>query len=183
MRKRFSEFFVLMLSRGNARKRASIYRKMGVFHHIGENCLYQPVKLPSEPNLVSIGDNVNISAGVAFITHDVIHSMLQFMNDPDYPVSDNGFFMGTIEIGNNVVIGQNAIILYNVKIGSNVLIAAGSVVTKDVESGMIVGGNPAKPIGTLKELACKRAASTMGMPDDHASLETINRYFWAETKR
>lgn len=172
------ELYVLLRSRGTARKRAAIYRRLGVFHRMGTPCLYQPVRLPSEPNLVSIGDNVNIAAGVTFVTHDVIHSMLIYKNDPAYPVSDNGFYMGTIQIGDNVMIGQNAILMYNTRIGSNVIVAAGSVVTKDVPDGAIVGGNPARVIGSLQALARKRATETMGMPDDNAPLETINRYFW-----
>ena len=85
-----TELKVLILSRGNPRKRADILRKLKIFHNMGEHCLFQPIKLPSEPNLVSIGNNCNIAAGVVFVTHDVIHSMLRFKNDPEYPVSDNG---------------------------------------------------------------------------------------------
>ena len=58
--KKLIELYVLLLSRGNPRKRAALYKKMNVFHSIGEHCLYQPTTLPSEPNLVSIGNNVNI---------------------------------------------------------------------------------------------------------------------------
>lgn len=39
---------------------------------------------------------------------------------------------GTIEIGNDVWIGTNAIILSGVKIGHGAVVAAGSVVTKKV---------------------------------------------------
>lgn len=38
-----------------------------------------------------------------------------------------------------------------VTIGENVIVAAGSVVTKSVPDGMIVGGNPAKIIGTTED--------------------------------
>lgn len=177
-RKKLTELKILLLSRGNSRKRADVIRKLGVFHYMGEHCLYQPIKLPSEPNLVSIGNNVNIAAGVTFVTHDVIHSMLRYKNDVDYPVSDNGYYMGKIEIGDNVMIGQNAIIMYNTQIASNCIIAAGSVVTKDVPEDAIVGGNPARVIGSLKVLAKRRALATVGMPDDHASSKAIEEYFW-----
>lgn len=177
-----TELKVLILSRGNPRKRADILRKLKIFHNMGEHCLFQPIKLPSEPNLVSIGNNCNIAAGVVFVTHDVIHSMLRFKNDPEYPVSDNGYFMGKIEIGDNVMIGQNSIIMYNTRISSNTIIAAGSVVTKDVPEDAIVGGYPARVIGSLKALAEKRAESTVGMPDDHAPMEVIEEYFWGKNK-
>jgi len=53
---------------------------------------------------------------------------------------------GYTEIGNDVLIGANAIILAGVKVGNGAVIGAGSVVTKDVPSYAIVAGNPAKII-------------------------------------
>lgn len=47
-------------------------------------------------------------------------------------------------IGEDVWIGQRAIIKVGVHIGDGAIVAAGSVVTKDVEPYTIVGGNPAK---------------------------------------
>ena len=44
----------------------------------------------------------------------------------------------------------------DIKIGPNAIVAAGSVVTKDVEPGTIVGGNPAKVIGSFDSLYEKR---------------------------
>ena len=38
-----------------------------------------------------------------------------------------------------------------VTIGSNVLVAAGSVVTKSVPNGVVVGGNPAKVLGSITD--------------------------------
>lgn len=48
--------------------------------------------------------------------------------------------------------------MYGVNIGNNVVVAAGSVVTKDVPDGVIVGGNPAKIIGSFENLKEKRKA-------------------------
>ena len=180
--KKLIELYVLLRSRGNLRKRAALFRKLKVFHSMGEHCLYQPLKLPCEPNLVSIGNNVSIAAGVKFVAHDVIHSMLIYKNDPEYPFTANQYYMGKIVIGDNVMIGQNALIMYNVNIGSDVIVAAGSVVTKDVPDDAIVGGNPARIIGSTKELAKKRAAYTGDMPDDHAPMEEIEKYFWGNEK-
>lgn len=47
-------------------------------------------------------------------------------------------------IGDNVLIGAGSKIIGPVKIGDNVTIGANSVVTKDIPSGAVVGGNPAK---------------------------------------
>ncbi|HSH65656.1 MAG TPA: CatB-related O-acetyltransferase, partial [Bacteroidia bacterium] len=49
-------------------------------------------------------------------------------------------------IGNDVWIGNNAIIKYGIKIGDGAIIGSGAVVTKDVEPYSIVGGVPAKVI-------------------------------------
>ena len=50
------------------------------------------------------------------------------------------------EIGDDVLIGANAVILEGIKIGSNSVVAAGSIVVEDVPSGVVVAGAPAKVI-------------------------------------
>ena len=47
-------------------------------------------------------------------------------------------------------IGSGATILCGVEIGEGAIIGAGSVVTKDVEAGMIVVGNPARPVRSIE---------------------------------
>lgn len=53
---------------------------------------------------------------------------------------------GTIELEDEVWIGDEALILSGVKIGKGAIVAAGSVVTKDIPAYAIVGGNPAQVI-------------------------------------
>ncbi len=55
------------------------------------------------------------------------------------------------EIGDDVLIGANAVILEGVKVGNNSVIAAGSIVTKDVPSGVVVAGSPAKIIKSVDD--------------------------------
>lgn len=55
------------------------------------------------------------------------------------------------KIGNKVAIGAGANILPGVCIGENAVIAAASVVNKDVPSGKMVAGNPARVIKTVAE--------------------------------
>ncbi len=50
-----------------------------------------------------------------------------------------------------VWVGSNATILQGVTIGDDAIIAAGAAVTKDVASGTIVGGVPAKFIKIVAE--------------------------------
>jgi acetyltransferase-like isoleucine patch superfamily enzyme len=56
-----------------------------------------------------------------------------------------------VVIGENVWIAAGAAVLRGVTIGNDSVIAFGSVVTKDVPPGTIVGGNPAREIGTVPE--------------------------------
>jgi acetyltransferase-like isoleucine patch superfamily enzyme len=102
--------------------------------------------------MISIGDNVVVSSDVKFFDHDLSHMVLNGMTGE----KKFSYYKAPITIGNNVMIGGNSIILYNVNIGNNVIIAAGSVVTKDVPDGAIVGGNPAKIIGSFEEYYEKR---------------------------
>jgi maltose O-acetyltransferase len=55
-------------------------------------------------------------------------------------------FARPVRIGRNVWIGGGAIILPGVSIGDDAIIGAGSVVTRDVPSGAIAAGNPARMI-------------------------------------
>ena len=54
---------------------------------------------------------------------------------------------GAIVIGDDVFIGQNAVILGGVTIGARAIIGAGAVVTRDVPAGATAVGVPARVIG------------------------------------
>lgn len=51
-----------------------------------------------------------------------------------------------VTVGDDVWIGQRALILPGVSIGTGAIVAAGSVVTRDVPPFAVVAGNPAKVI-------------------------------------
>ncbi len=65
---------------GNGGFRAKLLKKSGVFGAMGENCWYEPHKLPSEPQLVFMGNNVNIATDVVILNHDIISVMINHMN-------------------------------------------------------------------------------------------------------
>lgn len=125
-----------------------IMKHANLFHKVGRGVFWQSRKFPADPELISIGDNVMIAAGVIFINHDIIHELL----NKKYTTQSFTKNEGCIEIGNNVMIGANTIILPNVKIGSDVVIGAGSVITKDVPSNSVVVGVPAKVIGSFDDI-------------------------------
>ena len=111
---------------------------------IGENCRIYTRNFGTEPWLVSLGNNVAFAAGVCIITHDGSTWLIKDKKGRRH-------LYRKVNVGNNVMIGMNAIILPGVNIQDNVVIAAGSVVTKSIPSGKIVGGNPAKIIGNFKD--------------------------------
>ena len=95
-------------------------------------------------NYCSIAANVSIYTGNHptnfFTTHPIMYN-------PDLGASEAISFSQHLTIGNDVWIGQNAIILPSChKIGNGAVIGAGSIVTKDIEPYSINVGNPARAI-------------------------------------
>jgi len=152
---------------------AAYFRAQGV--RLGKNGRFfgvQPNMFGSEPYLVEIGDNYFITDGVRFITHDGSCLILR-QKHPDIDV------IAPIKIGSNVFIGMNSLILAGVTIGDNVIIGAGSVVTKDVESGWVVAGVPAKKIKTVEEFekqALQRSLNCKRMSPEDKRAFLIDRY-------
>ena len=155
-RQRFGGVGRKILSKINTQ---SLLRKEGV--EIGNRCRIQSLFFGTEPYLIKLGDHVHVGTDVQFITHDgAVWVMREIKNDPSIDL------FGTIRVGNNVFIGNNAIILPKVNIGNNVIVAAGAVVAKDVPSGSIVAGVPAKVIGSTEEYTARRypqCISTKGL--------------------
>ncbi len=56
-----------------------------------------------------------------------------------------------VMVGDNVLIGANAVILEGVKIGDGAVVGAGAVVTRDVEANTVVVGNPARVVKSVDE--------------------------------
>lgn len=135
----------------NPKKRANYFKNRKIYRHIGENVIIQTKRMPLYPKLISIDDNTIIASNVMFLTHDVVHSVLnKYLSENIF--SEN---IGCISIGKNCFIGSNTSILYNIKIGDNSIVSAGSIVTKDIPNGEIWGGVPAKKIGTIDDYIMK----------------------------
>lgn len=49
-----------------------------------------------------------------------------------------------VRVGNNVIVGANAVVLEGVQVGDDAVVGAGAIVTKDVAPGAVVAGVPAK---------------------------------------
>ncbi|MFD1094253.1 acyltransferase [Salegentibacter chungangensis] len=117
-------------------------RQIGV--SIGDKCKIATTNFGSEPYLIEIGNHVQITQGVRFFNHGAAWVFRE-----EIPAFD---VFGKIKVGDNVYIGNNALIMPGVKIGDNVIIGAGAIVTKSVESNKVIAGNPAKVIGEVEDL-------------------------------
>lgn len=93
-------------------------------------------QLPNSQGGLSIGNHVDIASEVMIWT-----------SQHDIQSSDFHAIEAKVEVGDYVFIGPRAIILPGIKIGKGAIIGAGAVVTKNVASGDIVAGVPAKTIG------------------------------------
>lgn len=99
---------------------------------IGRNCVISTgarLDLSINPQGIHIGDNVWVLKGAIILAHDHCRSL-----------------KADTCIGNNCVVGLNAIIMPGIHIGDQVIIGSGSVVTKDIPSHCIAVGNPARVV-------------------------------------
>ena len=94
---------------------------------------------------VTIGSRVLVGAGACIWDTD-FHPI-----DParrqEHPTRDAACAPVTIE--DEVFIGARALVLKGVRIGRGAVIGAGAVVAKDVKSGEIVAGNPARVVSSI----------------------------------
>lgn len=99
-----------------------------------------------------IGKFCQIAVGVEFVMNGANHQMDAVSTFPFYTLE--GWNMeppalssrGDTVIGNDVWIGQNAVILPGIHIGDGAIIGANSIVGSDVVPYTIVVGNPAKEL-------------------------------------
>lgn len=108
---------------------------------------------PSHCWLITIGDDVTFGPRVQILAHDAsMHEALGYTR------------IGRVTIGDRVFIGAGSIVLPGVTIGSDVVVGAGSVVTKDIPSGKVFAGNPAKEICDTEVFLNKHRAAMERCP-------------------
>ena len=126
----------------HSKQRGAIKIKRGTV--LNDNC-----RLDSGISTIKLGKFSAIANNVAFwgIDHDLKLPALQVrfyekILDLSYKFQSKG----EINVGNDVLIGQSAIILPGVTIGNGSVVGAGTVVTSDVDPYTIVAGVPGKCI-------------------------------------
>lgn len=137
----------VMLILGTSLFSTEFIRKHYLYSSVGKNCMIMKKKLPLYNNLVFFHDNVWIASNVGFVTHDVIHCMLNGRTGRDNFIEK----VGCIEVMNNVFIGSGTRILYNTRIGNNVIIGSHSLVNKDIPDNSVYAGVPARYICSFDE--------------------------------
>ena len=123
------------------KSRTEYARFIGV--KIGKNCLIATKNWSSEPYLIEIGNNVQITHNVSIHTHGGSHVARKMIPNFD--------MFGKVIIKDRAYIGAYSQIMPGVTIGEGSLVAAGSIVTKSVPAGVVVAGNPAKYVCTVEE--------------------------------
>ncbi len=83
----------------------------------------------TNPRGIHIGDGTYVAFDSVIFAHD----MSRLLHTDTY-------------VGANCFIGAQAIIMPGVRLGDECIVGSGAVVTKDVPSGSVVAGNPAKII-------------------------------------
>lgn len=102
-----------------------------------------------------IGKFCQIASGVEFVMNGANHQMSSVSTYPFFTIAGFGAeapkpedmpLKGDTVIGNDVWIGQNAVILPGVHIGDGAIIGANAVVGSDVEAYTVAVGSPARMI-------------------------------------
>jgi acetyltransferase-like isoleucine patch superfamily enzyme len=151
-------------------------RSLGV--RVGENVHFYGMSLGmfcTEPWLIRIGNNVYITNGVMFLTHD--GGTLIFRKEvPDLE------WTAPIVIGNDVYIGYRAIILPGVSIGNCCVIGAGSVVSKSIPDNSVAAGSPARVIRSTDEYLARLKTKSLkcGHLKDKEKEMVLKRIFGVE---
>jgi 2,3,4,5-tetrahydropyridine-2-carboxylate N-succinyltransferase len=63
-----------------------------------------------------------------------------------------------VVIGDDVLVGANAVVLEGVQVGAGAVIAAGAIVTQDVPAGAVVAGSPAKIVKMVDDKTLSKTA-------------------------
>jgi len=157
------------------------FRLRGSGHRIefGKNCRVSRgavLWFEDENGLLQVGSNTTMVEVHIAVTEPgskvIIGEDCMLANDIDLRTGDSHSvidvstgkrlnFPGNIYIDRHVWIAPHSVILKGVNIGEDSIVATGAVVTRSFESGVIIGGNPAKIIKVGISWSRARTGTTM----------------------
>ena len=140
-------FKILFQYRSSSKSYIRYLRKKGCIIGDGTTVFYpRDVMIDiTNPCLIQIGKNVQITKHVSILTHGYEWSVIK---------GKYGHICGStgsVKIGDNVFIGFNSTILKGVTIGNNVIIGANTLVNHDIPDNSVAVGNPAKVVSSLSD--------------------------------
>lgn len=146
--------------------------KVGVNFPKGGVHIYGVVEWGTEPWIITLGNNVHITNGCKFITHDG-GTLVYRKEIPDLEITK------PISVGNNVYFGNDVLVLPGVHIGNNVIIGARAVVTKDIPDNSVAVGIPAKVIKTADEYLekLKKESLHLGHLQGREKDDALKKYY------
>lgn len=113
---------------------------------MGEDAALSPgVTVDASGGLIRIGKQVAIGPGT------VLRAANHCFDSLEKPIMLQGHLYGEIVIEDDVWIAANCTITPGTRIGHGAVVGAGAVVTRDVEPYAIVGGVPARVIGSRRK--------------------------------
>lgn len=119
------------------------------------------------------------SASQISIGESCVLAMNCYLSDADWHDVQHRIYApgktAPITIGNNVWIGDSALITKGVSIGDNSVVGAYSVVTKDVPVNTIVAGNPAREVGQIDDSHLTTRRDLFHMDEPYSDFETQYR--------
>jgi acetyltransferase-like isoleucine patch superfamily enzyme len=133
--------YVSIFAAADNRVRLSVWSDKQVSGQIriGNYCLLCPGVRISSASKINIGENCMLASGV-YVTdsdwHDIYNRLAFGKTEP-------------IDIGDNVWIGDSAIVCKGLSIGENSIVGAGAVVVHSIPANCIAGGNPAQVVKQL----------------------------------
>ncbi|TDU39513.1 maltose O-acetyltransferase [Gelidibacter sediminis] len=151
-----------VICKGNGSIRFGTNVKFGVANSPMFYNTYAYIEARTEQSAITFGNNVSINNQFTVVSEDAITIGDDVLIGLNCTIYDSNFHdLGianrnqpdptprSVNIANNVFIGNNVTILKGVSIGENSIVAAGSIVTESFPANVVIGGNPAKLLRTL----------------------------------
>jgi sugar O-acyltransferase (sialic acid O-acetyltransferase NeuD family) len=98
--------------------------------------------------LAQVGQGSIVNTG-AIVEHDAVLGEISH-------AAPGAVLLGGAQVGNRVLIGSGARVLPLVSVADGTVVGAGAVVTADLLEASTVGGVPAKPLNTRKEVSSEQ---------------------------